>query len=76
VKRIGLVLAALLIASWLFLGASCSGPEGRLPVSGRVVSKHDGMTVYEDRVPLQAGIVTCVTVKTKADVSVSCDWGD
>lgn len=68
------LLAAAAVALVL---ASCSvgaGPRGRATVSGRVVSEHDGITVYEDRVNLQGGIVTCVTAKTSQDISVSCDW--
>ena len=70
-------LLAVGIAVLLF--ASCgvgAGPRGRAVVSGRVVSEHNGITVYEDRVNLQGGIVTCVTAKTSQDISVSCDWPD
>lgn len=69
----------LALGAVALLAASCSvgsGPRGRATVSGRVVSQHNGITVYEDRVNLQGGIVTCVTAKTAQDISVSCDWPD
>lgn len=74
-----IVRKMLLAVALLLILAGCKGSSlerGRGFVKSREVGTHPGATLFEDRLELRGGIVTCITALSETkDISVTCDWG-